>query len=142
MSMPAETPLVLSYDARSSTLLDVHDLDEFDEDVSIRNSLLERFPVLSLSTKMELSHVYVCSRHILHILNRFPALRFLEEQALRWLCKMQWQEKLAHKGKTQGKPKKSLPHSQAEALSKSTTSDPSSNPRISSSRVACILQKS
>lgn len=132
---------MLAYDAKSSTLLDIRDMDEFDEDVSIRNGLLEQCPVLSLSTKLELSHVYVCSRHLLQTLARFPELRFFEEQALRWLCKMQWQKKLAGKGKVEVKPKKNIPHSQAEALRKSTTNEASRSGRVDSSRIACIIQR-
>jgi translation initiation factor eIF-2B subunit gamma len=138
----AETPLVLTYDAKSSTLLDIRDADEYTEDVSVRNTLLEQVPVLSLSTKLELSHVYVCSRHILQVLNGFPGLRFFEEQALRWLCKMQWQKKLAQKVKAEGKSKRSIPHSQAEALKKSTMTDISgNNARPGSLRIACIIQR-
>lgn len=136
-------PLLFAYDAKSSTLLDIRDLDEFEEDIPIRNSLLEQHPHLSLTTRLELSHIYVCSRHILQTLTSFPGLRFFEEQALRWLCKMQWQKKLASKAKNpDGKPsRKNIPHSQAEALNKSTTTESSKGERAGSTRIACIVHR-
>ena len=116
----AVPPLLIAYDSKTSTLLDIRDMDEFDgdeENVSVRSSLLRRYPILSLSTKLQLSHIYVCSRHVLNILHGIPELKLFEEQALRWLCKAQWQSKLQARQKEQRRE-----HSLSEALWRSSTS--------------------
>ncbi|KAK9900570.1 hypothetical protein P389DRAFT_14685 [Cystobasidium minutum MCA 4210] len=90
-------PLIIAYDAKTSRLLDIRDVDEFEDDVVLRTSLLDKYPVLTLTTNLNLAHIYVCSPDILKILRTFPELKYFEEQALRWLAKGQWQSRIRGK---------------------------------------------
>lgn len=134
-------PLLIAYDAKTSTLLDVRDLDEFEEDVAIRNTLIRKYPALSLSTVLQLSHVYVCSPQILQVLLRFPELKRFDDQIIPWLCKAQWQKDLLSRGRKDAKPLEQIKHSQANAISRSSTRTPSRTTNGSGMKVACIVQR-
>ena len=49
-----------------------------------------RFPRTTMSTALEDSHVYVCKRSVLELLNENPSFSSLREEFLPWLCKLQY----------------------------------------------------
>jgi hypothetical protein len=111
---------MVAYDSKSSRLLDIRDLDEFEDDVVLRTSLISKYPILTLSTNLNLAHIYVCSPDIIKLLKGFPELKYFEEQALRWLCKGQWQSRIKSKlVKAIGRGEEE--RSQTNILLKSTT---------------------
>ena len=124
---------MIAFDRKTSALLDIRDLEEFEDDVSMRTSLFSkyvpclvlststdrtsRYPIVSLSTSLQLSHIYICSRHLLSVLEDMPQIQTLEEQAIPWLCKAQWQKNLL--GRTSRQRSKRSAY--AERTSRTTT---------------------
>ena len=57
---------------------------------STTHTLFSRFPRTTVSTTLEDSHVYVCKRAVLELLNDKPKFTSLREDFLPWLCKLQY----------------------------------------------------
>lgn len=57
------------------------------------NALLTiiRYPRTKLSTKFQDSHVYVCRRSVLDVLQQKPHMDSLREEFFPWLCRIQYQ---------------------------------------------------
>ncbi|KAL8278894.1 hypothetical protein RQP46_008765 [Phenoliferia psychrophenolica] len=84
------------FDAKTSTLLDIREMDEFDaEDVPLRTSLLSRFPSPTLSTALLPSQIYIMSSFILPLLSspiherRIRHMENLRELAA-WISRLAW----------------------------------------------------
>ncbi|KAI0705024.1 UDP-3-O-glucosamine N-acyltransferase [Cerioporus squamosus] len=90
--LPSNSPIV--FDERSGTLLYVDtpdDVDKNSEEFEFRMSLLTQYPRTKLSASFRDSHVYVCKRTILDVLNEKSHLDSLKEEFIPWLCKPQYQ---------------------------------------------------
>lgn len=87
------TPIV--WDNSTGTLLYVDTLDNTDcnpEELELRMSLLCRYPRTNMSSKMQDSHVYVCKRQVLGVLQQKGDFESLREDFFPWLCKLQYQK--------------------------------------------------
>ncbi|KWU43933.1 hypothetical protein RHOSPDRAFT_34554 [Rhodotorula sp. JG-1b] len=84
------------YDRKSSTLLDVREMDDYDDDeISLRTSLLARYPSPTLTTSLLPTQLYIYSSHVLSILTsplHARRLRHIEDlQTLAgWLSRQSW----------------------------------------------------
>ncbi|RPD78595.1 UDP-3-O-glucosamine N-acyltransferase [Lentinus tigrinus ALCF2SS1-7] len=90
--LPSNVPIV--FDERSGTLLYVDtpdDVDKNSEEFEFRMSLLTQYPRTKLSSSFRDSHVYVCKRTVLDVLNEKSHLDSLKEEFIPWLCKPQYQ---------------------------------------------------
>lgn len=92
---PAE--ILAIFDARSSTLLDVRELDAFDEteDIPLRTSLLSAFPSPTLSTNLVPTQLYIFSSEILPLLldpSHDRRLRHMENlrDFSAWVSRLAW----------------------------------------------------
>ncbi|KAH7913884.1 nucleotide-diphospho-sugar transferase [Hygrophoropsis aurantiaca] len=110
------TPIV--WDDLSDTLLYVDTPDDIDrngEELEIRMSLLSRhvfYPRAKLSSKLQDSHVYVCKRAVLDVLQQKTQVDSLREDFFPWLCKVQYQQtKRAKYGHVLGALANSVSHS-------------------------------
>ncbi|KAJ7733773.1 UDP-3-O-glucosamine N-acyltransferase [Mycena maculata] len=82
------------WDKPSSTLLYVDTPDDIDRnsiEVELRMSMLSRYPRASLSSNLQDSHVYVCKRSVLDVLQDKHHFDSFREEFLPWLCKVQYQ---------------------------------------------------
>ncbi|KAK4701688.1 translation initiation factor eIF-2B subunit gamma, partial [Phenoliferia sp. Uapishka_3] len=84
------------FDSKTSTLLDIREMDEFDaEEVPLRTSLLARFPSPTLSTSLLPSQIYILSSALLPLLSS-PAhdrrLRHMENirEFAAWISRLAW----------------------------------------------------
>ncbi|KAH9858869.1 UDP-3-O-glucosamine N-acyltransferase, partial [Lenzites betulinus] len=90
--LPTSLPIV--FDERSGTLLHVDtpdDLDQNSEDFHLRMSLLSQYPRTKLSANFRDSHVYVCRKTVLDVLQQKVHFDSLKEEFIPWLCKPQYQ---------------------------------------------------
>ncbi|KDE04689.1 hypothetical protein MVLG_04912 [Microbotryum lychnidis-dioicae p1A1 Lamole] len=84
------------YDSKTSTLLDIREMDEFDDDeIPLRTSLLERFPSPTLSTTLLPCQVYIFSSLIFPLLTSpNNARRLSHMESLRefagWVARLWW----------------------------------------------------
>ncbi|KAJ7497185.1 UDP-3-O-glucosamine N-acyltransferase, partial [Mycena latifolia] len=84
------------WDRLSLTLLYVDtpdDLDRNSEELELRMSMLSRYPRAALSSNLQDSHVYVCKRSVLDVLQEKHHFDSFREEFLPWLCKVQYQRK-------------------------------------------------
>ncbi|TNY21105.1 hypothetical protein DMC30DRAFT_446425 [Rhodotorula diobovata] len=93
-------PEVLTiYDRKTSTLLDIREMDDFDEDeVPLRTSLLAKFPAPTLTTSLVPTQLYIFSSLVLPILTsptHSRRLRNMEDlPALAgWISRLAWRNK-------------------------------------------------
>ncbi|KAK4055043.1 Translation initiation factor eIF-2B subunit gamma [Microbotryomycetes sp. JL221] len=87
------------YDSKSATLLDVRELDDYDEDeVPLRTSMLSRFPSPTVTTALLPSQLYVFSQKVLPVLSapehsrRIKQMENIREFAA-WVCRLAWRNK-------------------------------------------------
>ncbi|KAJ7262277.1 UDP-3-O-glucosamine N-acyltransferase [Mycena haematopus] len=81
------------WDKPSATLLYIDtpdDLDRNSEELELRMSMLSRYPRAFLSSNMQDSHVYVCKRSVLDVLQEKHHFDSFREEFLPWLCKVQY----------------------------------------------------
>ncbi|KAJ4488435.1 UDP-3-O-glucosamine N-acyltransferase [Lentinula aciculospora] len=100
-SIPPLVPIV--WDDATGTLLQVDtadDLDRNSEEIELRMSLISQYPRTKLSNCYQDSHVYVCRRSILDLLQEKKHFDSFREEFIPWLCKIQYQrtkrEKYGH----------------------------------------------
>ncbi|GAW10584.1 UDP-3-O-glucosamine N-acyltransferase [Lentinula edodes] len=100
-SIPPPVPIV--WDDATGTLLQVDtadDLDRNSEELELRMSLLLQYPRTKLSNRYQDSHVYVCRRSVLDLLQEKKHFDSFREEFIPWLCKVQYQrtkrEKYGH----------------------------------------------
>lgn len=95
----SEEKLLVATDKETDELLLIEPLETLEEDFSVRMSLLESHPSLSLSTRLLDAHVYVFRRTVLDLLatRRSKDLSSIREQFVPWLLKGAWQEGLGHR---------------------------------------------
>ncbi|KAH7927118.1 hypothetical protein BV22DRAFT_301994 [Leucogyrophana mollusca] len=112
-SASLSTPI--AWDDLSGTLLYVDTPDDVDhngEELELRMSLLSRSPRVKLSAKLQDSHVYVCKRAVLDVLQQKHQVDSLREDFFPWLCKIQYQQtKRAKYGHVLGALANSVSHS-------------------------------
>ncbi|KAF7361967.1 UDP-3-O-[3-hydroxymyristoyl] glucosamine N-acyltransferase [Mycena venus] len=109
------------WDKPSATLLYIDtpdDLDRNSEEVELRMSMLSRYPRTVLSSNLQDSHVYVCKRSVLDVLQEKHHFDSFREEFLPWLCKVQYQRTKREKYEHLLKPVANT--SQALALKHST----------------------
>ena len=90
--------LLTVYDAASSTLLDLHDMDDIAEsdEIALRTSLLQRYPRgPTLTTRLLPAQLYVMSREILGLLTDPKWQRRLEgmetvREFVGWVARLDW----------------------------------------------------
>ncbi|KAK7057263.1 UDP-3-O-glucosamine N-acyltransferase [Favolaschia claudopus] len=119
-------PVSIVWDKPSTTLLYVDtpdDLDRNSEEVELRMSMLSRYPRSSLSSNQQDSHVYVCKRSVLDVLQEKHHFDSFREEFLPWLCKVQYQR--AKREKYEHILSSSTNTSQSQALRHSTLSSKS-----------------
>ncbi|EIM83137.1 UDP-3-O-glucosamine N-acyltransferase [Stereum hirsutum FP-91666 SS1] len=86
------TPIV--WDRHSGTLLHVDtpdDADRNNDELELRMGLLSKFPRTNLSSTYQDSHVYVCKRAVLDVLQIKDEFDSFREEFIPWLCKLQYQ---------------------------------------------------
>ncbi|KAH9937728.1 UDP-3-O-glucosamine N-acyltransferase [Amylocystis lapponica] len=89
---PAPVPIL--WDERTGTLLYVDTPDDVDhngEEIELRMSLLSKYPRARLSASLLDSHIYVCRRHVLDVLQQKARFDSIREEFIPWLCKPQYQ---------------------------------------------------
>ncbi|KAG6820990.1 hypothetical protein H0H93_008619 [Arthromyces matolae] len=82
------------WDEVSGTLLHIDTPDDYDqnaEELELRMALLSRYPRMKLSMGFQDSHVYVCRRSILDVLEEKRHVDSFREDFLPWLLKIQYQ---------------------------------------------------
>ncbi|KAI0342065.1 UDP-3-O-glucosamine N-acyltransferase [Trametopsis cervina] len=87
------TPMPVVWDEPSGTLLYVDtadDVDRDDEHMELSMSLLSSYPKVRLSSNMIDSHVYVCQRSVLDVLQEKSRLDSIREEFIPWLCRPQY----------------------------------------------------
>lgn len=114
-SIPPPVPMV--WDEPTGTLLQVETPDDFDrnsDEMELRMSLLSqygysilyislfvntyiRYPRTKLSNRYQDSHVYVCRRSVLDLLQEKKHFDSFREEFIPWLCKVQYQRKKREK---------------------------------------------
>ncbi|KAI5451693.1 Translation initiation factor eIF-2B subunit gamma [Naganishia albida] len=130
----APESVLVGYDKKSQELLMVQPLEELEDDLELRISLLNRAPTLSLTTNLMDAHVYVFRRPVLDLMmSKDPRdLESIKENLVPWLVKGGWQDGV------RAKWNQILNHTSdplAVALAKSTvaslslTTDPPADPR-------------
>ncbi|KAG7441644.1 UDP-3-O-glucosamine N-acyltransferase [Guyanagaster necrorhizus] len=136
---PAFPPVAVVWDDKSGTLLHVDTADDRDmngEELQLRMSLLTLYPRTKVSTKYRDSHVYVCRRTVLDLLQEKPHVDSFREEFIPWLCKVPYQRTRREKYSHVLNPITNAP-TQSTALLHSTLYDeppiPSSNPKDSAS---------
>ncbi|KAJ3728760.1 UDP-3-O-glucosamine N-acyltransferase [Lentinula raphanica] len=96
--LPPPVPIV--WDDATGTLLQVdtaNDMDRNSEELVLRMSLLSQYPRTKLSNRYQDSHVYVCRRSILDLLQEKKHFDSFREEFLPWICKLQYQRKKREK---------------------------------------------
>ncbi|KAF7315369.1 UDP-3-O-[3-hydroxymyristoyl] glucosamine N-acyltransferase [Mycena indigotica] len=109
------------WDKPSGTLLYIDTPDEQDQnsdELELSMSMLSRYPKTSLSSNLQDSHVYVCKRSVLDLLNEKRHFDSFREEFLPWLCKVQYQR--TKRQKYQSALNSSTNTSQSVALKHST----------------------
>ncbi|TFY60192.1 hypothetical protein EVG20_g7506 [Dentipellis fragilis] len=110
-------PVPIVWDKRSGTLLHVDTPDDVDrngEELELRMSLFSKYPKTSLSSRFQDSHVYVCKRAVIDILQQKPLFDSFREEFLPWLCKLQYQKTKQFKyGRDIHSASQNAPHSLA-----------------------------
>ncbi|KAM0745848.1 hypothetical protein T439DRAFT_384561 [Meredithblackwellia eburnea MCA 4105] len=94
-------PEVLTiFDEASATLLDVREMDEFeDEEVAVRTSLLARYPSPTLSTTLLPTQIYILSASLLPLLSPLSThdqkLRHMDSirDLAGWVSRLAWRNK-------------------------------------------------
>ncbi|KAF9072943.1 UDP-3-O-glucosamine N-acyltransferase [Rhodocollybia butyracea] len=97
-SIPPPVPMV--WDDSTGTLLQIEtaeDLDHNSDEMELRMSLLSQYPRTKLSNKYQDSHVYVCRRSILDLLQEKKHFDSFREEFIPWLCKIQYQRRKREK---------------------------------------------
>ncbi|PPQ99720.1 hypothetical protein CVT24_009703 [Panaeolus cyanescens] len=92
---PSSGTTSIIWDPITGTLLHVDSPDDVDrnsEEISLKMSLLNKYPHTKLSANLEDSHVYVCRRLVLDLLREKPHMDSLKEEFLPWLCKIQYRQ--------------------------------------------------
>ncbi|KAI0758309.1 UDP-3-O-glucosamine N-acyltransferase [Irpex lacteus] len=90
-SIPIPMPIV--WDEPSGTLLYIDTPDDVDRDdayIELNGSLLSSYPKVRMSAGFLDSHVYVCRRSVLEVLQEKSRLDSLREEFMPWLCKPQY----------------------------------------------------
>ncbi|EKM80890.1 hypothetical protein AGABI1DRAFT_37002 [Agaricus bisporus var. burnettii JB137-S8] len=91
---PVSPPTPIIWDDKSGTLLHVDTADDIDknpEELELRMSLLSKYPRVRLSLNFQDSHVYVCRRSLLGLLQEKTQFDSFREEFIPWLCKIQSQ---------------------------------------------------
>lgn len=122
----SEEKLLVATDKETDELLLIEPLETLEDDLSVRMSLLESHPSLSLSTRLLDAHVYVFRRTVLDLLStrRGRDLSSVREQFVPWLLKGAWQEGLGQRWA----PSESLPVSEACKLTPTVLCPPRRDP--------------
>ncbi|KAH8080294.1 UDP-3-O-glucosamine N-acyltransferase [Cristinia sonorae] len=87
------TTLPVMWDEKSGTLLYVDTPDEVDKNgelLEVNMSLLSRYPRAKLSAGLQDSHVYICRRAVLDLLQEKPRFESIREELIPWLCTLQY----------------------------------------------------
>ncbi|KAF8647118.1 hypothetical protein AX16_006950 [Volvariella volvacea WC 439] len=90
---PTPTPIV--YERENQQLLYVDGIDDRDknsQEIELKMSLLIRYPRTTLTTKYQDSHLYVCKRSVLDLLQAKRHFESFSDEFLPWLCKLQYQQ--------------------------------------------------
>ncbi|KAF9045694.1 nucleotide-diphospho-sugar transferase [Hymenopellis radicata] len=104
-SLPEEwsTPLphsAIVWDEKNGTLLHVDTPDDTDlntEELELRMSLMRLYPRTKMSSRYQDSHVYVCRRSVLDLLQEKPHFDSFREEFIPWLCKVPFQRRRREK---------------------------------------------
>ncbi|KIK63669.1 hypothetical protein GYMLUDRAFT_40749 [Collybiopsis luxurians FD-317 M1] len=97
-SLPPPVPIV--WDEVTGTLLLVETQDNIDhnsEEMELRMSLLTQYPRTKLSNRYQDSHVYICRRSVLDLLQEKKHFDSFREEFVPWLCKVQYQRRKREK---------------------------------------------
>ncbi|KAL4074000.1 nucleotide-diphospho-sugar transferase [Scleroderma citrinum] len=114
----------IAWDRSTGTLLHVDTLtsDRNPNELDIRMNLLSRYPRVNLSSGFQDSHVYVCKREVLDLLQQKTKFDSLREDFFPWLCKLQYQKNRGTKyGAILDDPKSTVPISPDEGHEISST---------------------
>lgn len=94
----ADVPTLIFFDAGTKTLLDIRNLDDYEGEISMSNSMLRRFPATTISRKLRLSQVYITpQQQLLQLLSDMRKLKSFSEQVVPFLARCQWRKKLRNK---------------------------------------------
>jgi len=82
------------WDESTGTLLHIDTPDDVDrngEELELRMALLSKYPRTKISCRFQDSHVYVCRRTVLDVLQQKPHMDSFREEFFPWLCRVQYQ---------------------------------------------------
>ncbi|PPQ74037.1 hypothetical protein CVT26_006940 [Gymnopilus dilepis] len=119
-SLPSIYPII--WEPLTGTLLHIDTSDDQDrnsDEVELKMTLLSAYPRVKLSSSLDDSHVYVCRRSVLDILQEKPHFSSFREEFLPWLCKIQYRKSKQVKYQTDLDPP-NPPTSQVLSLSHSS----------------------
>lgn len=91
---PVPPPPAIVWDPSTDSLLHVDTPDDHDknaDEIEFKMDLLSRHPRSKLSASFQDSHVYVCQRSVLLLLQDKPRFESFRQDFIPWLCKLQYQ---------------------------------------------------
>ncbi|KAL7411937.1 nucleotide-diphospho-sugar transferase [Mrakia frigida] len=92
--------ILVGLDKHTNTLLHVQDIEDMDDDIPIRMSMMWKYPNVTLTTKLLDSHVYVFKHSVLELLKVSPQIESIRDELVPWLLKAGFQTCLALDWKT------------------------------------------
>ncbi|KJA29073.1 hypothetical protein HYPSUDRAFT_128095 [Hypholoma sublateritium FD-334 SS-4] len=90
---PPPVPFPIVWEPTTGTLLHVDtpdDADKNSDEIELKMSMLTRFPSTKLSSSLDDSHVYVCRKAVLDLLQQKLHFLSFREEFFPWLCKVQY----------------------------------------------------
>ncbi|KAM0791749.1 hypothetical protein ACM66B_004016 [Microbotryomycetes sp. NB124-2] len=91
--------ILTMYDDKTCTLLDIRELDDYDEDeVPLRTSMLAKFPSPTITTSLLPTQLYVFSQKVLTVLSAPEHARRLRQmenvrEFAAWVCRLAWRNR-------------------------------------------------
>ncbi|CED85578.1 Translation initiation factor 2B, gamma subunit (eIF-2Bgamma/GCD1) [Phaffia rhodozyma] len=92
--------ILVGWDRQTKSLLHVQEIEDVDDEIELRMSLLWKYPRMTLTTKLLDSHVYVFKHSVLELLTMYPQIESIREELVPWLVKGGYQTRLAQAWKS------------------------------------------
>ncbi|KAH6914146.1 nucleotide-diphospho-sugar transferase [Coprinopsis sp. MPI-PUGE-AT-0042] len=121
---PLPNPPPIIWDSKSGSLLHVDtsdDIDKNNEEIELSVGMVSRFSRTKLSSAYQDSHVYVCQKRVLTILQQRKQFDSFRQEFLPWLCRNQYRSVKLKTDKGEREATTATVVSQNLALGHSTT---------------------